>query len=107
MAFGLPAAIALPAAATAGAGPDLVYPAIAVEIVLFGANAVSALLLEVSGARGRRWSAQAAAQFAVVAGTGWLLVPVTGALGGVAALVAGELVRAALLRLAAGRAVSR
>ncbi|MFY1683728.1 hypothetical protein ACN265_19545 [Micromonospora sp. WMMD730] len=108
MAFGLPAAVALTAAATAGAGPDLVYPAIAVEIVLFGANAVSALLLEVSGARGRRWSAQAAAaQFAVVAGTGWLLVPVTGALGGVAALVAGELVRAALLWLAAGRAVSR
>ncbi|WP_422752210.1 hypothetical protein [Micromonospora sp. WMMD708] len=108
MAFGLPAAVALTAAATAGAGPDLVYPAIAVEIVLFGANAVSALLLEVSGARGRRWSAQAAAaQFAVVAGTGWLLVPVTGALGGVAALVAGELVRAALLRLAAGRAASR
>ncbi|MEV4830673.1 hypothetical protein AB0K25_20430 [Micromonospora sp. NPDC049257] len=108
MAFGLPAAVALTAAFTAGAGPDLVYPAIAVEIVLFGANAVSALLLEVSGARGRRWSAQAAvAQFAVVAGAGWLLVPVTGALGGVAALVAGELVRAALLWLAAGRAVRR
>ncbi|MFJ8686717.1 hypothetical protein [Micromonospora wenchangensis] len=108
IAFGLPAAVALTAAATAGAGPGLVYPAIGVEILLFGANAVSALLLEVSGARGRRWSAQAAVvQFAVVAGTGWLLVPVTGALGGVAALVAGELVRAALLRFAAGRAVRR
>ncbi|NUR47816.1 MAG: hypothetical protein HOV71_06740 [Hamadaea sp.] len=74
------------------------YVALTIEILLYAANAVTALLLEASGARGRRWSAAASvAQLAAVAGVGWVLVPVAGATGGVAALLAGELARALVM----------
>jgi hypothetical protein len=93
--LGLPAAVAV---AILGRSAAWAYAALAVEIVLYAANALSALLLEASGSRGRRWSATGAvAQVAAVVGVGWLLVPVAGAVGGIAALIAGELARAGAL----------
>jgi hypothetical protein len=74
------------------------YAGIGIEIALYAANAASALLLEASGSRGRRRSASSAVvQLAAVAVTGWFLVPLAGAAGGVTALIAGELTRAGLL----------
>lgn len=74
------------------------YAGIGIEIALYAANAGSALLLEASGSRGRRRSASSAVvQLVAVAVTGWFLVPLAGAAGGVTALVAGELTRAGLL----------
>ncbi|MEV6967990.1 hypothetical protein AB0M47_23050 [Hamadaea sp. NPDC051192] len=93
--LGLPAAITV---GVLGRSAVWAYVALTIEILLYAGNAVSALLLEASGARGRRWSAAASiGQLAAVAGTGWLLVPPAGATGGIAALIAGELARALLM----------
>jgi hypothetical protein len=106
---GAPAAAGLLVAGlVAGPGGWLAVAALAVEIGLYAVATTAAVVLENIDAPGRRWSAAGAvAHVATVAAAGWWLVPAAGAAGGLGALVAGELVRMAVLRGLVTRAARR
>ncbi|MFY1693728.1 hypothetical protein [Plantactinospora sp. WMMB782] len=98
--LGVPLAAALAVAIVLDVPAVVLGPAaVALELAVFGTGLTALLVLENIDTGGRRWSAAGAViQFLVVAATGWFLVPAAGAVGGFAALIAGELTKAAALR---------